>query len=169
MYSGLISATFRSITVIGLFLVTSVPATANAPTGRYHISSGQVVDTGTGLIWQQISSDIAMTWAEAQAYCGGEGWRLPSMKELQTLVDETRLLPALDTSVFPVVFAESGYGYWSSSAVAGLVSYVWIVHFESGQSDYDDQTRTYRVRCCRSAVKNFLAEFEEEGKANGER
>ena len=124
-------------------------AVADAPSGRYQIAAGEVLDTQTGLLWQQVSSSSTMFWADAQTYCGS-GWRVPSMKEIQTLVDETKTGPAIDTTAFPDVSATSGYDYWSSSPVAGLSSAAWwFVEFNSGSNSYGDPTSECRVRCVR--------------------
>jgi hypothetical protein len=124
-------------------------AAADAPIGRYQIASGEVLDTQTGLVWQQVSSAKTVSWEAAQVYCGGP-WRLASVKELQTLVDETRIGPAIDTTAFPDVSATSGYDYWSSSPVAGLSSVAWwFVEFESGSNSYGNPASLCRVRCVR--------------------
>jgi hypothetical protein len=127
------------------------PAVAEAPQGRYQIASEEVLDTQTGLVWQRISSASTMSWADAQAYCEG-AWRVPSMKELQTLVDETRTGPAIDATAFLDVSAASGYDYWSSSPVAGLsVVAWWYVEFESGFNSYGAPADKARIRCVRRA------------------
>jgi hypothetical protein len=135
-----------------MVLVLSGPvrrAEADAPPGLYQIASGEVLDTQTGLVWQQVSSPSTLSWLEAQAYCEGP-WRVPSMKEFQTLVDETKSNPAMDTSAFPDVSDESVNDYWSSSPVAGLSSHAWLVRLNSGYTDYGDWTEQYRVRCVRA-------------------
>ena len=58
---------------------------------------GTVTDNRTGLIWQQ-GEPGAMTWNSALTYCeglslaGSTDWRLPNIKELESLVDETRIV-----------------------------------------------------------------------------
>lgn len=149
-YTGATSAELPNldIRVRCVFSGPGRPATADKPNGLYEIESGEVLDTQTGLVWQQVSSASTMSWSEAQAYCKAP-WRVPSMKELQTLVDETKLYPAIDTSAFPDVSA-TFHDYWSSSEVAGLTSYAWFVRFASGYTIYGDQTtEQYRVRCVR--------------------
>jgi energy-coupling factor transporter ATP-binding protein EcfA2 len=52
-----------------------------------------LVDGDTGLTWQQGVASSTPVWAGAQTYCTslslmGNGWRLPSIQELNTLVDE---------------------------------------------------------------------------------
>ena len=129
--------------------VGTPPAAAEAPPGRYQIASEEVLDTQTGLAWQRVSSAETMSWADAQAYCKGV-WRVPSMKELQTLVDETKAGPAIDATGFADVSAASGYDYWSSSPVAGLSSLAWwYVEFHWGSDSYGDPTYACRVRCVR--------------------
>jgi hypothetical protein len=64
-----------------------------------------VLDQGTGLVWQRRPSQRTFTFSEAQAHCEsldlqGGSWRVPSMKEIQTLVDEGGS-PPFDTGVFP--------------------------------------------------------------------
>ncbi len=60
-------------------------------------------DDKTGLVWQddQAVSQNEMTQEEAIAYCqklkldGFEDWRLPTLKEVYTIVDLTQERPAL--------------------------------------------------------------------------
>ncbi|HKO94501.1 MAG TPA: DUF1566 domain-containing protein, partial [Polyangiaceae bacterium] len=67
---------------------------ADGPLGRYEVTlegtipGGTVADTKTHLVWQRESPVQSKSWNEAQDYCQslGQGWRIPSFKELQTLV-----------------------------------------------------------------------------------
>jgi hypothetical protein len=85
------------------------------------------MDMGTGLSWQRQLDPELRSHAEALSYCSsltaaGGSWRLPSVKELLTIVDETRVNPASDPEVFPGVpsFDESHLlGFWSDSAQGG--------------------------------------------------
>ncbi len=126
-------------------------ASADAPPGRYAVASGEVQDTQTGLVWQQARSGSTMQWSAAQSYCTGLGlnghrWRLPSINELQTLVDEGTMNPAIDATAFPGTSAEY---YWSSSALAGSSSYAWFVAFYYGFPSYDGVAGANWVRCVR--------------------
>ncbi len=88
---------------------------------------GTVVDEATGLIWQKADSRKPMNWTQALAYAeslklaGRDDWRLPNVKELQTIVDYTkapdatgrsRRGPAID-DVFGLTETESWF--WSST------------------------------------------------------
>jgi hypothetical protein len=88
---------------------------------------GTITDRATGLMWMKKDSGRPMNWAEALAYAenlshaGYTDWRLPNVKELQTVVDYRRAPdarppaprgPAIDP-VFDVTKEESWY--WSST------------------------------------------------------
>ena len=59
-------------------------------------ADGTVTDYATGLTWQQKDSGDGMYWEDALSYCenlelaGRDDWRLPSAKELQSILDYTR-------------------------------------------------------------------------------
>ena len=68
--------------------------------------NGTVSDLATGLMWQESDSMKGMNWEEALKYAdnlnlgGYDDWRLPNIKELQSIVDYTR---SPDTSNSPAV------------------------------------------------------------------
>ena len=82
-------------------------------------NDGTVTDTSTGLTWQQATAG-PMAWEAAQKYCAklelaGGGWRLPTVQELQSIVDYTRQVPAIDTAAFPDTMSRY---YWSCTTYA---------------------------------------------------
>jgi hypothetical protein len=124
---------------------------ASAPSGRYTASNGTVLDTRTGLTWQQASSASTYTWSDAKAHCAslslnGTGWRLPSVKELETLVDFTVGSGARIDATFP---GTSASYFWSSSPLAGSATSAWEVSFGNGRAAYGDVGTTDPVRCVR--------------------
>ena len=126
---------------------------ADAPAGRYTYGNDTVYDTKTLLTWQQVIAPNPVNWNDAKAYCdaltldGNSNWRLPTVKELQTLVDERRTNPpAIDPTAFMNTPSE---GFWTSSPWAGSGSYAWIVYFSNGYASNDYVTDTYLVRCVR--------------------
>ncbi len=64
--------------------------------------NGTVTDRMSGLTWQKRDDGRTRNWRDALAYCqglslAGHGdWRLPNVKELQSIVDYDRHDPALD-------------------------------------------------------------------------
>ena len=67
----------------------------------------------------------------ASALCGFTDWRLPTVKELQTLVNYGVAYPGptIDTTWFPNT---QGFYYWSSSPYVGVSSSAWDVGFSHG-------------------------------------
>ncbi len=97
--------------------------------------NGTITDRATGLMWQTVDSGAGMTWQDALAYAEGattagyDDWRLPNVKELQSILDytqspDTTLSPAIDSrfDVTPIVNEEGNVDYpyyWSSTTHAG--------------------------------------------------
>jgi hypothetical protein len=128
---------FRSIVAVVLVAVVLIPPVqASAPAGRYTSTGGTVFDTKTKLTWQQTAPAGTYTWANAKTYCqavgaslGGTGWRLPTVKELVTVVDYSQTgSPKIDAAFLGTT---ASY-YWSSSPVAGSPSAAWGVLFNGG-------------------------------------
>jgi hypothetical protein len=120
--------------------VTCLPA-------RYQIEAGGLVhDLTTGLTWQQTIDGVQYTWADATAHCAalGGGWRLPSIAELQTIVDDKKEYPAADLDVFPDTPHDD---FWSASPDASGAGAAWYVDFFYGATDLDVPTRVFYVRC----------------------
>ena len=118
---------------------------------KAELSSGQKPQIATvkvgKLEWQADVPDQKFTWQEAKAYAAslGDGWRLPTIEELLTLVDYSKCAPAC--SVFPDCPSE---WFWSSSAYAGNTTNAWLVYFNIGYTYDSDVGNVNRVRCVRS-------------------
>lgn len=125
---------------------------AGAPQGRYTVSADTIFDTKANLTWQRSAPTGLYAQPNAAAYCqslslgGITGWRLPTIKELQSIVDIRALSPAIDTTAFPGTASKP---YWSSSPYAGNASYAWVVDFNDGYTTNLNIAFSYRVRCVR--------------------
>jgi hypothetical protein len=110
-------------------------------------ANGSVLDQATGLTWQQPLDPGSYTWQGAQAYCAGlgAGWRVPSLTETQTIIDDYQEYPAVDLDVFP---GTPSVDFWTSSPKSDGSSY-WYVDFFYGSSDTEVAEQLYRVRCVR--------------------
>jgi RHS repeat-associated protein len=112
--------------------------------------NGTVTDNTTGLIWQQ-DDPGGLTWASALSYCEGlplgghSDWRLPNIKELESITDDTRYNPAVDTVFFPNAHSSI---YWSSTTYDGSSSDAWYIGFSYGYSSARDKNYySFYVRC----------------------
>ena len=125
-----------------------------APTAyTYTGSSETVVDQVTGLTWRRAASGDATSWDLAKASCekldapdGGAGWRLPTVIELLSIVDNTRVGPCINVDAFPDTPSEH---FWTSTPYAGSANHRWIVHFHDGFTFHDGAAGPYRARCVR--------------------
>lgn len=134
--------------------------------GRWQASGDQVLDQATGLIWRRCAegqqwsgstctgTPMALGWSQAvqwaqDAAAGGTPWRLPNVKELSSLVDDTRIRPALDPAAFPgaPVVAEA---YWSSTGLHPN-EMAWAVSFWGGRVDPVYTGVSYSSRLVRNA------------------
>jgi hypothetical protein len=110
--------------------------------------NGTATDTRTGLEWQ-VDEPGVMTWAEALTYCKNHGsdWRLPNIKELESLSDDLRSSPGINTNYFPYANHDYPNYYWSSTTNVFNKYYAWIVVFSSPYVYWDTKTESHYVRC----------------------
>lgn len=126
----------RTIVTMGAPLAALLSAVvvcmAAAPAGRYQISGTTVTDTKTGLQWQQAVSSQTYLSPAAATYCAslGAGWRVPTVKELATIIDFSVASPGptVDGTAFP----NTPTIQWYQSATALSSSDVWAVSFQDG-------------------------------------
>ena len=105
------------------------------------------------LMWQDNSEakSTKLNWKDANAYCqdldlaGHSDWKLPSIKELQSIVDVSRCNPAIKKEFknIDLIFV------LSSSQYAFDIKYAWIVYFGNGATAIANKTNEYYVRCVR--------------------
>jgi formylglycine-generating enzyme required for sulfatase activity len=133
------------------------PAAGGGSAARYTTGAGTVYDTRTRLTWQEPVTSTTLAWADAKTHCaglgaslGGTGWRLPTVNELQTLLDPSRETPAIDTTFFPSTPTTFSAFFWTASRVAGTrVTDAWAVNFGVGNADLDVMSASYPARCVR--------------------
>jgi hypothetical protein len=133
-------------------MLSTAGLSADAPRGRYtHDTQDTTYDSVTKLTWQRDPGPAVYTQPEALGYCEqleltGDDWRLPSRAELLSLVDPTRINPAIDRLAFPRVPARR---FWSSSAYVPEPGSNWYVDFASGESQGRSETASLSVLCVR--------------------
>jgi hypothetical protein len=134
--------------VVSAALVTG----ASAPAGHYTISSGTVYDNETKLTWQQAAPNTSYTWAAAKTYCStlnlnGPGWRLPTAKEIFTIVDVSVAPPGptLDATAFP---GQAASFEWTTTPAIGQNGVLGL-SLNIGSFGVSDVTVPEGVRCVR--------------------
>ncbi len=145
----------RSLTgiAIGILLV--------AGSGWMYLTTlNTIKDRQTGLIWQD-DKDVKnkkVNWKEAKEYCQNlslalkDDWRIPAVKELQTIVDLKKFNPAIKEC-----FKNSSSGkYWASEQIIGE-GIGYLVNFKYGDTGKYSEVAKLHVRCVRGDCSNLAA------------
>ena len=100
---------------------------------------GTATDNLTGLMWSKDANIYGLqTWTDALALCdsctvgGYADWRLPNIRELQSLMDYERLDPALPSG-YPFTNVWFDF-YWSSTTYIKAPSCAWSVYLYDGRA-----------------------------------
>jgi hypothetical protein len=151
---------------VPLLIAGKQPLPIAAPANRFTThSDGTVTDTWTGLMWQRCalgqpwvdsscsgnvygySYEKAKSDSETNSLAGYNDWRLPTIKELLSIVAYNRYNPAVDPQGFPE-FTDSSE-YWSSTPYVKNDERFWFVNFGYGRYDHKYKTYTSPARLVR--------------------
>ncbi len=145
---------------------------------RFYVekTDGTIRDKRTALSWERASDDgsihdkdNAYSWSDAfgkiaalnaAAFAGYTDWRLPSVNELETIIDRGTFFPsvspAFNTNCAPActVFTcsctvSASMIYWTSSSYVKAPQEAWLVNFFDGTTYVSSKTDTNRVRAVR--------------------
>jgi hypothetical protein len=139
--------------------------TAHGPK-RFIVKGDEALDSKTGLTWKRCSLG---TTAERGNRCAGEkafvnldqavqlakaegnGWRVPSGPELESLIDVGCGSPVVDVSVFPDIVPddEGTANYWTTNEV-GAANLVYYFDFMTGRPDGHSRGFQLAVRLVKS-------------------
>lgn len=139
---------------VAVVLVT-VLASANAPPDQYVPFGSQqtfIIDQWTHLDWQRIVDPTPATQTDAVKQCAQIGHRLPTYRELLTIVDEdphdewdpdagATVLVYVDPNAFPATPAGE---FWTMSPSKNGVK---VVDFKTGETRDESPTASAYVRC----------------------
>ncbi len=130
-----------------------------------------ITDKRTGLVWQKIQSPNTMTWEEALVYshnmtlAGKTDWRLPNVKEIQSLSDAKLYKPSFDTLFFTNVLSGN---YWSSTTLLQSATKAWDMNVDYGIVSYNDKTGKEHILLVRGGMDNSDLGFAESHVPGGE-
>jgi len=155
-----------------------------APLAYVDNGNGTVTDLNTGLVWEKLSDDGTVhdkdnlyTWANAftahvaalnfTSFAGYNDWRLPNVRELQSIVNYQNVNPAVSSaSAFNTNCAPgcpattcsctASGDYWSSTSSVSDPWNAWYVRFSYGRVDAfgrsDGKSGAAYVRAVRDAT-----------------
>jgi len=136
---------------------------------------GTITDDNTGFMWEKFSDDSGIndqdtgyTWSAAfgkiaalntmPCFAGYCDWRLPNIRELQSILDLGRSSPAID----PVFNNGCTLGctvltcsctqpkpMWSSTTYVASTGQAWFINFQTGRLDPNPKTISQQVRAVR--------------------
>ena len=127
------------------------------PSQRFDVGTGTssncVTDNLTGLMWLKNPDATIRTWTNAIVYCEGldgtngrgghTDWRLPNVKELQSIISFGAFNPALPSG-HPFVGIQSDL-YWSSTTTAANSNVAWNLYLVVGYDGRANKTDKYYV------------------------
>jgi len=184
----------KSATLLLVFLLGALPVAASAQPFTVSSDGNEVTDQKTGLIWRRCAEgmnwdgitcagvaatythEAALQHAVLQASGTGTTWRLPNVKELASIIDDSRSIPAIDLSVFPATPPNLFWSasvvdrsrsipaidttafhntpvntYWSTASLRGTPGIAWNVNFNHGHVVNNNRFSGYYVRLVRNA------------------
>ena len=116
---------------------------SNAATngGNVGTANGGTCTNGTGCDTEKFVADV-----NAAALCTYADWRMPTQRELLTLVYADGSSPSIDPTYFPNTVASD---FWSGSSYVPSPSYAWGVDFYVGGAGAGNKANSYYVRLVR--------------------
>jgi len=107
---------------------------------------GNSTSCNNTLAEQNCNTENFAARVNAVGLCGFTDWRVPTVKELESIVHHGRTNPTIDTQFFPNTYMH----FWSASPVASDLERAWAVNFYYGHSlNWVTRTYLYRVRLAR--------------------
>jgi hypothetical protein len=155
---------------LGLAQTCSNEHSLSTPSSDFEqYADGTALHKPTGLIWkrcqegqdwdsatlsctgtiQSYTWQAALQTAQDSIYARHSDWRLPNIKELQSIVENACIAPAINLEVFPDTSRLSLV--WSSSEHADFPDYfAWYVGFSSGSANFYYKSGGLYVRLVRN-------------------
>jgi len=134
-----------------------------SPTNYTDNRDGTISDNYTGLVWIKCTQGMSgsdcksgspslRVWSKARTECddltfaGKTDWRLPTLKELQSIVNSKEYDPAINKTFF---VNTTDNPYWTETSPAEYLASKFTVLFSDGSVYYKDSNNYAATRCVR--------------------
>lgn len=116
-----------------------------------------VTDSFSGLTWEIDYNSTKMTYPDALTHCAskGDGWRIPSVKELASTLNFNYSNPVCDTNYCP----DNSEHFWTSTENPDNTSENFLVYFLTSHIRTYNKTETHNIRCVKGDVFNSDGTF----------
>jgi len=98
---------------------------------------------GSTLPNNQCNTQTYTTIINATGLCGANSWRLPTLEELQSILQAETQNPAINATYFPNTQSDA---YWTATIGSSDPNLAWSINFAQGNSSSDLKTHAYSVR-----------------------
>lgn len=122
-----------------------------------------IKDNYTGLIWQKNPSVDSLTWEDALKNAASlnlnnkNDWRVPNIKEIQSLCDPKLIRPAINRTYFNNIKGN----FWSSTTMTNNSEVAWDLNTDFGIVSYNEKTKKNFVIYVRGGNDNTDVNFKE--------
>ncbi len=137
-----------------------------SPTDYKDNGNGTITDNYTKLMWAKCTqgntgkdcksgTTLKKEWSKSRDEClnsklaGKTGWRLPTLKELEFIVDSGSFSPSINKTFFPNTLSEQ---YWTATAPGQFFSSKFTVLFSDGSVSFKGEGNLSVVRCVRDNI-----------------
>jgi hypothetical protein len=140
--------------------MAGIPPGPDLPSDRFAVLSdfggAAVLDRKTGLVWERTPSSNGMDWEHTCEHCSASiisnrlGWRLPTIQELESLLD-----PTMKDGVHPAIPPDhpfnnvQPYWYWSATTSPADENQALTVDFGDADADVVPKTNQANAWCVR--------------------
>ncbi len=121
---------------------------STAPVGARGVI-GDTLTCGNTLGGANCNTENYVAAINATGLCGHSDWRLPTPRELLSIVHRGRVGPAIDPVYFPNTTTDR---HWSSTTTAADADLAWNVGFNDGDVGLDDKINFVSVRLVRGGL-----------------
>lgn len=121
-----------------------------------NLSAETTRDNNTKLVWQRKDDQVSRDHETATLYCesleldGYSDWRLPTVKELTTIIDFDEAAPAINEAHFSHTAVNAGSYYWTSTVHPEDADKYFNIDFRFGTiNTLNSSSRANHVKCVR--------------------